>query len=79
KLTAELPSYEENAKAFEFHKNKELELEIGYRDSVLREQQLQIKYNTLDVNLNLKIKSLNAEIFDLKNQVSKKQATYSDF
>lgn len=37
KLTAELESYKENVKAFEFHNKRLSELETGYQNSVSRE------------------------------------------
>jgi predicted RNase H-like nuclease (RuvC/YqgF family) len=78
KLTAELESYKKNVKAFEFHNKRLSELETGYQNSVSREKLLQIKFDTLDVNSFKKIKSLNAEISDLQNQLSKQKTAYTN-
>jgi hypothetical protein len=78
KLTAELESYKENVKAFEFHNKRVSELETGYQNSVSREKQLQLKFDTLDVNSFKKIKALNAEISDLQNQLSKQKTAYTN-
>jgi cell division protein FtsB len=78
KLTAELESYKENVKAFEFHNKRLSELETGYQNSVSREKLLLIKFDTLDVNSHKKIKSLNAEISDLQNQLSKQKSAYTN-
>jgi predicted nucleic acid-binding Zn-ribbon protein len=78
KLTAELESYKENVKAFEFHNKRLSKLETGYQNSVSREKLLQIKFDTLDVNSFKKIKSLNAEIYDLQNQLSKQKSAYTN-
>ena len=78
KLTAELESYKANVKAFEFHNKRLSELETGYQNSVSREKQLQLKFDTLDVNSFKKITSLNAEISDLQNQLSKQKTAYAN-
>ena len=78
KLTTELARYKENEKAFEFHTKRLSVLETGYQNSVSREKHLQIKYDTLDVNFHKKIKTLNAEISDLQNQLSKQKSTYTN-
>ena len=78
KLTTELARYKENEKAFEFHTKRLSELETGYQNSVSREKHLQIKYDTLDVNFHKKIKTLNAEISDLQNQLSKQKSAYTN-
>lgn len=72
-MTAELERYKENEKAFEFHNKRLTKLETGNQNSVSREKLLKIKFDTLDVNSHMKIKSLNTKISDLKNQLSKQK------
>jgi chromosome segregation ATPase len=65
-------------KAFEFHNERLSELETGYQNSVSREKQLQLKFDTLDVNSFKKIKSLNSEVSELQNQFSKQKTAYTN-
>ena len=46
KLFVELESYKENAKTFRINKQRESELEIGYRDSVIKNLILNHKLRT---------------------------------
>lgn len=54
------------------------ECKIGYRDSVCQEHLLKKKLNGLQINTSKTIKSVNEEISNLHNQLSKQITAFTD-
>ncbi|GJV19193.1 retrovirus-related pol polyprotein from transposon TNT 1-94, partial [Tanacetum coccineum] len=78
-LTTELVRYRGQEKSFEINKAKFDELETGYRKSVHQEQCLTKKINALHLSSTKQITTLNEEIANLNNQLSKKSQLFSLF
>ncbi|GJV23187.1 hypothetical protein Tco_1375882 [Tanacetum coccineum] len=76
-LTTELARYKGNEKLFEFNQAKFYELENGYRKSIYQEQCLTKKINALHLSFAKTITTLNDEITNLNNQLSKEKSTVS--
>nr|GEU48970.1 ribonuclease H-like domain-containing protein [Tanacetum cinerariifolium] len=76
-LTTELARYRVQEKSFEINKAKFDELETGYRKSVYQEQYLTKKINALHLSFAKLITSLNKEIANINNQLSKENSTIS--
>ncbi|GJR01994.1 zf-CCHC domain-containing protein [Tanacetum coccineum] len=76
-LTTELARYKGQEKSFEINKAKFDELETGYRKSVYQEQCLTKKINALHLSFSKQITTLNEEIGNLNNQLSKEKSTIS--
>ncbi|GJU23602.1 hypothetical protein Tco_1156944 [Tanacetum coccineum] len=76
-LTIELPRYIGQEKSFEINKAKFDELETGYRKSVYQEQCLTKKINALHLSSAKRITTLNEEIANLNNQLSKEKSIVS--
>ncbi|GKE80873.1 retrovirus-related pol polyprotein from transposon TNT 1-94 [Tanacetum coccineum] len=72
-LTTKLAKYRGQEKSFEINKAKFDELETGYRKSVYQEQCLTIKINALHLCYAKQITTLNEEIANLNNQLSKEK------
>ncbi|GKA65131.1 hypothetical protein Tco_0764838 [Tanacetum coccineum] len=75
KLTAELARYKGSGKSFKFNQAKFDELKNGYRKSVYQEQCLTKKINALHLSFAKMITTLNEEIVNLNNQLSKVKST----
>ena len=78
KLTTELESYKEKLKSFQNSPTRESEFETGYKKILVEKRQLQLKYDTLDVNSFKTINSLKQEVSDLSNQLSKQKSAYAN-
>ncbi|GKC14105.1 hypothetical protein Tco_1010887 [Tanacetum coccineum] len=76
-LTTELARYRCQEKSFEINKEDSDELETGYRKSVYQEQCLAKKINALHLSFAKQITSLNEEIANLNNQLSKEKSIVS--
>ncbi|GKA82595.1 hypothetical protein Tco_0789343 [Tanacetum coccineum] len=76
-LTTELTRYKGNEKLFEFNQAKFYELKNGYRKSIYQEQCLTKKINALHLSFAKTITTLNDEITNLNNQLSKEKSTVS--
>ncbi|GJW29114.1 hypothetical protein Tco_0045989 [Tanacetum coccineum] len=76
-LTTELTRYKGNEKLFEFNQAKFYELKNGYRKSIYQEQCLTKKINALHLSFAKMITTLNDEITNLNNQLSKEKSTVS--
>nr|GEY50519.1 hypothetical protein [Tanacetum cinerariifolium] len=74
-LTTELSRHKGSEKCFEFNKVNFDELENGYRKSVYQEQCLTKKINAIHLSSAKQITTLNEEIANLNNQVSKEKTT----
>ncbi|GJU91368.1 hypothetical protein Tco_1303791 [Tanacetum coccineum] len=76
-LTTELARYKGNEKYFEFNQVKFDELENGYKKFVFQEQCLTKKINALHLSFAKTITTLNEEIANLNNQLSKEKSIVS--
>ncbi|GKB18560.1 hypothetical protein Tco_0852483 [Tanacetum coccineum] len=76
-LTTELARYKGQEKSFEINKAKFDELETDYRKSVYQEQCLTKKINALHLSSAKQITTLNKEIVNLNNQLSKEKSIVS--
>ncbi|GJT94627.1 hypothetical protein Tco_1090145 [Tanacetum coccineum] len=76
-LTTALARYKGQEKSFEINKAKFDQLETGYRKSVYQEQCLTKKINALHLSSGKQITTLNDEIANLNNQLSKERSTVS--
>ncbi|GJW00797.1 hypothetical protein Tco_1556048 [Tanacetum coccineum] len=76
-LTTELARYRGQEKSFEINKENFDELEIGYSKSVYQEQCLTKKINALHLSSAKQITTLNEEISNLNNQLSKEKSIVS--
>ncbi|GKA46424.1 hypothetical protein Tco_0739307 [Tanacetum coccineum] len=76
-LTTKLARYKGQEKCFEFNQQKFDELENGYRKSVYQEQSLTKKINALYLSSAKQIMTLNEEIENLNNQLSKEKSSVS--
>jgi hypothetical protein len=50
KLTTELERYKENSKSFQIDKKRESEVEIGYKKLLVKDRELQKKFDTLEIS-----------------------------
>ena len=78
KLTTELEKYKENAKSFQIDTKRESEFEIGYKKLLVKDRELQSKFDTLEISSTKTINSLKQEISDLTNQLSKQKSAYTN-
>ncbi|GJV07253.1 hypothetical protein Tco_1344909 [Tanacetum coccineum] len=76
-LTTELARYKNQEKCFEINQEKYDKLERCYQKSVYQEQCLTKKINTLHSSSAKTIMTLNEEIANLNNQLSKEKSTVS--
>ncbi|GJR30493.1 retrovirus-related pol polyprotein from transposon TNT 1-94 [Tanacetum coccineum] len=76
-LTTELARYKGQEKCFEFNQEKFDKLESSYKNSVYQEQCLIKKINALHLSYAKQITTLNEEIANLNNQLSKEKSTVS--
>ncbi|GJU96491.1 hypothetical protein Tco_1321247, partial [Tanacetum coccineum] len=76
-LTAELAKYKNQEKCFEINQEKYDKLERCYQKSVYQEQCLTKKINALHLSSAKQITTLNEEIANLNNQLSKENSTVS--
>ncbi|GJR05097.1 hypothetical protein Tco_0528081 [Tanacetum coccineum] len=74
KLTAELARYRGREKFFEFNQARFDVLENGYRKSIYQEQCLTKKINALHLSSSKIINTLNEQITNLNNQLSKEKS-----
>ncbi|GKC33396.1 retrovirus-related pol polyprotein from transposon TNT 1-94 [Tanacetum coccineum] len=77
KLTTELARYKNQEKCFEISQEKYDKLERCYQKSVYQEQCLTKKINALHLSSAKTITTLNEEIANLNNQLSKEKSTVS--
>jgi hypothetical protein len=78
KLTTELERYKENAKSFQIHKDRESEFEIGYKKLLVKDREWKNKFANLEISLTKTINSLNQEISELTNKLSKQKIAYTN-
>jgi hypothetical protein len=78
KLTTELERYKENAKSFQINKERESEFEIGYKKLLVKDREWKQKFTNLEISSTKTINSLNQEISELTNQLSKQKTAYSN-
>lgn len=78
KLTTEPERYKENAKCFQIHKERESELEIGYKKLLVKDREWKNKFDTLEISSTKTINSLKQEISELTNQLSKQKTAYTN-
>ncbi|GKC40706.1 hypothetical protein Tco_1053090, partial [Tanacetum coccineum] len=76
-LTTELARYKNQEKCFEISQEKYDKLERCYQKSVYQEQCLTKKINALHLSSGKQITTLNEEIANLNNQLSKEKSTVS--
>ncbi|GJR29887.1 hypothetical protein Tco_1106119 [Tanacetum coccineum] len=76
-LTTKLARYKGQEKCFQFNQAKFDELENGYKKSVYQEQCLTKKINALHLSSAKKITTLNEEIANLNNKLSKEKSIVS--
>ncbi|GKE64225.1 hypothetical protein Tco_1518386 [Tanacetum coccineum] len=76
-LTTELARYKNQEKCFEINQEKYDKLERCYQKSVYQEQCLTKKINALHLSFAKQITTLNEEISNLNNQLSKEKSTVS--
>ncbi|GJV48337.1 retrovirus-related pol polyprotein from transposon TNT 1-94 [Tanacetum coccineum] len=76
-LTTELARYKNQEKCFEINQEKNDKLERCYQKSVYQEQFLTKKINSLHLSSAKTITTLNEEIANLNNQLSKEKSTVS--
>ncbi|GJX79541.1 hypothetical protein Tco_0327690 [Tanacetum coccineum] len=76
-LTTELARYKNQEKCFEIRQEKYDKLERCYQKSVYQEQCLTKKINALHLSSDKQITTLNEEISNLNNQLSKEKSTVS--
>nr|GEY75375.1 hypothetical protein [Tanacetum cinerariifolium] len=76
-LTIELARYKNQEKCFEISQEKYDKLERCYQKSVYQEQCLTKKINSLHLSSGKQITTLNEEISNLNNQLSKEESTVS--
>ncbi|GJR71938.1 hypothetical protein Tco_0084303 [Tanacetum coccineum] len=76
-LTTELVRYKGNEKCFEINQEKYDKLERCYQKSVYQEQCITKKINALHLSSTKTITTLNEEIANLNNQLSKEKSTIS--
>ncbi|GJT03235.1 retrovirus-related pol polyprotein from transposon TNT 1-94 [Tanacetum coccineum] len=76
-LTTELARYKNQEKCFEISQEKYDKLERCYQKSVYQEQCLTKKINALHLSSGKQITTLNEEISNLNNQLSKEKSTVS--
>ncbi|GKA11408.1 hypothetical protein Tco_0690954 [Tanacetum coccineum] len=76
-LTTELARYKNQEKCFEISQEKYDKLERCYQKSVSQEQCLTKKINALHLSSGKQITTLNEEIANLNNQLSKERSTVS--
>ncbi|GKB83059.1 retrovirus-related pol polyprotein from transposon TNT 1-94, partial [Tanacetum coccineum] len=76
-LTSELARYKNQEKCFEINQEKYDKLERCYQKSVYQEQCLTKKINALHLSSAKQITTLNEEIANLNNQLSKEKSTVS--
>nr|GEU65990.1 hypothetical protein [Tanacetum cinerariifolium] len=76
-LTTELARYKNQEKCFEISQEKYKKLERCYQKSVYQEQCLTKKINSLHLSSGKQITTLNEEISNLNNQLSKEKSTVS--
>ncbi|GKA06046.1 hypothetical protein Tco_0685166 [Tanacetum coccineum] len=76
-LTTELARYKNQEKCFEISQEKYDKLERCHQKSVYKEQCLTKKINALHLSSGKKITTLNEEIANLNNQLSKEKSTIS--
>ncbi|GJW10900.1 hypothetical protein Tco_1576727 [Tanacetum coccineum] len=76
-LTTELARYKNQEKCFEINQEKHDKLETCYQKSVYQEQCLTKKINVLHLSSAKTITTLNKEIANLNNQLSKEKSTVS--
>nr|GEU79048.1 hypothetical protein [Tanacetum cinerariifolium] len=78
-LTTELVRYKNQEKCFEISQEKYDKLERCYQKYVYQEQCLTKKINALHLSSGKQITTLNEEIVNLNNQLSKEKSTVSSF
>ncbi|GJW75747.1 hypothetical protein Tco_0135117 [Tanacetum coccineum] len=76
-LTTELATYKNQEKCFEINQEKYDKLETCYQKSVYQEQYLTKNINALHLSSTKTIMTLNEEIANLNNQLSKEKSTVS--
>ncbi|GJW60680.1 hypothetical protein Tco_0110015 [Tanacetum coccineum] len=76
-LTTELARYKNKEKCFEISQEKYDKLEMCYQKSIYQEQCLTKKINALHLSSGKQIPTLNEEIANLNNQLSKEKSTVS--
>nr|GEV69128.1 uncharacterized mitochondrial protein AtMg00810-like [Tanacetum cinerariifolium] len=76
-LTIELARYKNQEKCFEISQEKYDKLERCYQKSVYQEQRLTKKINTLHLNFDKQIMTLNEKFSNLNNQLSKENSVVS--
>nr|GEX13688.1 hypothetical protein [Tanacetum cinerariifolium] len=76
-LTTKLARYKNQEKCFEISQEKYNKLERCYQKSVYQEQGLTKKINALHLSFGKQITTLNEEISNLNNQLSKEKSTVS--
>ncbi|GKC17544.1 hypothetical protein Tco_1014326 [Tanacetum coccineum] len=76
-LTTELATYKNQEKSFEISQEKYDKLERCYQKSVYQEQCLTKKINALHLSFGKQITTLNEEIANLNNHLSKEKSTVS--
>ncbi|GJW33344.1 hypothetical protein Tco_0053376 [Tanacetum coccineum] len=76
-LTTQLARYKNQEKCFEFNQEKYEKLERCYQKSIYQEQCLTKKINALHLSSDKTITTLNEEIANLNNQLSKEKSTVS--
>ncbi|GKC33391.1 hypothetical protein Tco_1040685 [Tanacetum coccineum] len=76
-LTTELARYKNQEKCFEINQEKYDKLERCYQKSIYQEQCLTKKINALHLSSGKTITTLNEEITNLNNQLSKEKSTVS--
>jgi hypothetical protein len=78
KLATELERYKENSKSFQIHKERESELEIGYKKLLVKDREWKNKCDTLEISSTKTINSLKQKISELTNQLSKQKTAYTN-
>ncbi|GKC20910.1 hypothetical protein Tco_1023060 [Tanacetum coccineum] len=76
-LTTQLARYKNQEKCFEFNQEKYEKLERCYQKSIYQEQCLTKKINALHLSSDKTITTLNEEITNLNNQLSKEKSNVS--